>query len=66
LLATPSEQRRRDALIGAPCEGGVRVELMLAADRRVAVSDVLPDADAARAWFDRIETALAEILAARA
>lgn len=63
LLATPSDQRRRDALIGAPCEGGVRVELMLAADRPVAFSDVLPDADSARALFDRAEEALVEIAA---
>ncbi len=66
LLATPAEQRRRDAIIGAPCEGGVRVELMLAADRPVAFSDALPDADAAHACFERIEGALAEIAAAAA
>lgn len=64
LLATPPEQRRRDAIIGAPCEGGVRIELMLAADRPVAFSDALPDADAARACFDGIERALGEIAAA--
>jgi tryptophanyl-tRNA synthetase len=66
LLATPAEQRRRDAIIGAPCAGGVRVELMLAADRPVAFSDALPDADAARACFERIEAALAEIATAAA
>lgn len=66
LLATPAEQRRRDAIIGAPCEGGVRIELMLAADRPVAFSDALPDANAARAGFDGIEHALAEIAAGAA
>jgi tryptophanyl-tRNA synthetase len=63
LLATPAAQRRRDAIIGAPCEGGVRVELLLAADRPVAFSDALPDADAAYACFERIEAALSEIAA---
>jgi tryptophanyl-tRNA synthetase len=64
LLATPPEQRRRNAIAGAPCEGGVRVELMLAGDQPLAFSEALVDANAARDCLDRIELALGEIAAA--
>lgn len=63
LLAMPPDERRRNAIIGAPCAGGLRVELMLDADRPAAVSDAVPDADTARACFERIERALGEIAA---